>query len=185
MRIATKAEFMALSESGRLGNFIPSWPSVEAALADGCRDEVMIRSRVPDSPHMRPHVPILQAQATIDSLVADHGARREDLYLTWMGNPACVNRLLNAEVWRSPQGLYVHWSRQQTHLREAQALDGRHSTGTEALLVLRSALCPNSQDDLWALLDLYPDAMVELTAYDRPVGVLPHRNTVIWEIRNY
>ena len=37
---------------------------------------------------------------------------------------------------------------------------------------------------LMQLLDTY-DSVVEFSAYDRAVGILPIRNTIIWEVRNY
>ncbi len=46
-------------------------------------------------------------------------------------------------------------------------------------------LDPSSRDDLEALLELYPDATVELTSYDVDVGVLPYRNTIVGEVRHY
>lgn len=57
-------------------------------------------------------------------------------------------------------------------------------TSAETRFLLRTYLSPASLDDLDALLDLYPDATVELTAYgdhDFERG----RNTIFWEVRNY
>lgn len=51
--------------------------------------------------------------------------------------------------------------------------------------ILRNYLCPNSLDDVDALLDLYPEATIEFTSYKCDVGILPNRNTIIWEVRNY
>jgi hypothetical protein len=183
VRVATKAEYLDRAALGLLGNTMPSWPSVEAALADGHREPVMVRCRVPDSPYMRADVPIAEAQSVIDEFVR-RGARPGSLYLTHM--TTAVGRRLNAEVWRSPSGLYLHYSTDQTHLRAA--LDGptaRHVQNATAYAVLRWACCPDSFDDLMELLDLYPDHCVELTAYDREIGSLPGRNTVIWEVRLY
>lgn len=44
---------------------------------------------------------------------------------------------------------------------------------------------PSSQQDLDDLLDLYPDATIEFTCYDIDLGVIPNRNTIFWEVRNY
>jgi hypothetical protein len=44
---------------------------------------------------------------------------------------------------------------------------------------------PSSRDDLDALFDLYPDAAVEFACFPHNLGIFPHRNTVIWEVRNY
>lgn len=55
----------------------------------------------------------------------------------------------------------------------------------ETRRMVRRYLDPSSQNDLDALLELYPDAAIELTAFDCNVGVFPGRNTLFWEVRNY
>lgn len=40
-------------------------------------------------------------------------------------------------------------------------------------------------DDVEILLELYPDATIELAAYPYTLGKIPGRNTVIWEVRDY
>ncbi len=55
--------------------------------------------------------------------------------------------------------------------------------GLQAAAVIRKHLNDNSHDDLRELLDTYPGHVVELTALDRCVGTVPHRNAVIWEVR--
>jgi hypothetical protein len=49
--------------------------------------------------------------------------------------------------------------------------------------LLRTYCSPASLDDLDALLDLYPDAVIELSCYDVDFG--RGRNTIFWEVRNY
>ena len=54
----------------------------------------------------------------------------------------------------------------------------------ETFVLLNSFMDPPSRDDLDALFDLFPDATIEFTCFDCPVGVL-RRNTIFWETRNY
>lgn len=61
----------------------------------------------------------------------------------------------------------------------------RHRDALETKLVLDQIMDPSSRDDLDMLLELYPDATVEFTCFDINVGVIPHRNTIFWEVRNY
>jgi hypothetical protein len=180
--ITTKAQFLALSERGLLGNSMPSWSTVAEARAAGYAGKVMVRYREPNSPHMRPDVPLGEADAVIDGLVAQ-GARRELCYLTHMTEQ--VGRRINAELWRGPGGLYLNYATAQMHLRAALDRHGRHAEGSAALAVLRWACCPNSLDDLDILLDAYPDHAIELTAYDREIGSIPGRNCIVWEVRKY
>lgn len=182
MRVATKRDYLSMAARGILGNQMPSWPDVESAKAAGHRGTVMIRYKAPNSPFMRADVPLDDADRVMAGLVGE-GADRRLMYLTWM-SPS-VGRRINAEVWRGPGGLYLNYSTAQTHVRAALEGSGKHAEGTAARLILEWACCPNSLDDIEALLELYPDAVIELTAFDREIGDIPGRNTVIWEVRNY
>jgi hypothetical protein len=57
--------------------------------------------------------------------------------------------------------------------------------GATVLTVINKYMDPSSRDDLDAIWDLYPDATVEFTCFSRDVGVLPGRNTLFWEVRDY
>lgn len=71
-------------------------------------------------------------------------------------------------------------------MRKAMAVGLFRSYGYAATLVLlRDFMDGTSQDDLFALLDLYPDATIEFSCFSRNVGVFPNRNTLIWEVRCY
>jgi hypothetical protein len=183
-RITTKAEFLALHQAGRLGNIVPSWDTVEDAAGDGYDGPVMIRFKVPNSPFTTPHVPMADVPRVLAELAAK-GAPVGQSYLTHM--TADCNRELNAEVWRGPGGLYLHYATCPGPLRDALLADGKHVEGSAAVAILRAKLDPSSYDDLTDLLDRHPDAVIELTAYEHPIGALADsgRNTIFWEVRNY
>lgn len=61
----------------------------------------------------------------------------------------------------------------------------RHTSYLETRLLLDRYMDPSSRDDVDALLDLYPDAAIEFTAFSVNVGLFPGRNVVFWETRNY
>lgn len=96
------------------------------------------------------------------------------------------------EVWDSPTGLVVEgiewpdtanlWTWRNSM---PDPLKRKHWTGTAARMVLSRHLNENSRDDLWALVGAYPDHVVELSALDRCLGTVPHRNGIVWEVRNY
>lgn len=180
--IATKSEYLELAAGGRLGNQMPSWSSPEEAIASGYSGAVMIRDRTPNSPFMRPDVAMEDVPSTIEHLVS-LGATREKLYLTHM-TPGSRRRI-NGELWRSPSGLYLNYSTSQAHLRKSLDESGRHAERSSAMAILRATCDPDSVDDLMLLLDIYPDAVIEFTSYDSPVGTIPGRRVVIWEVRNY
>lgn len=61
----------------------------------------------------------------------------------------------------------------------------RNVSGSTLLALVQRYMDPSSQDDLWMLLDLYPDATVEFASFACDVGVFPNRNTIFWEVRDY
>lgn len=58
-------------------------------------------------------------------------------------------------------------------------------SASETLVLINTYMDPSSVEDLRALLDLYPDATVEFTCFDRDLGIIPGRNTIFWETRDY
>ncbi len=96
------------------------------------------------------------------------------------------------EVWNSPTGLVVEG------IEHPKTWDGwtwRNSMPdpakrkkwelTASRMVLRRHLNENSLDDLWELIEAYPDHVIELSSLDRCIGTVPHRNGILWEVRLY
>ena len=64
---------------------------------------------------------------------------------------------------------------------------GFHRTTSylETRMLLAKYMDAASRDDLDMLLEQYPDAAIEFACFSVYVGVIPRRNSVIWEVRNY
>lgn len=96
------------------------------------------------------------------------------------------------ELWDSPAGLVVEgiecpdtaggWT-----WRNSMPDPGRRKAwhGTAARMVLGRHLNGNSLDDVRELLERFPGHVIELSALDRCIGTVPHRNHIIWEVRAY
>ena len=69
--------------------------------------------------------------------------------------------------------------------RYAFACLARRAYGIRALEILRHFVPENDLNDIRALIDAYPRHVVEFSVADRCVGKIPHRQAVIWEVRNY
>jgi hypothetical protein len=61
----------------------------------------------------------------------------------------------------------------------------RHYGYLETRVLLQQFMDPASRDDIDALFERYPDAAIEFACFSVNVGVIPGRNTMIWEVRNY
>lgn len=57
--------------------------------------------------------------------------------------------------------------------------------GIRAVYILKHFLNENSYDDLQCLMEQYPESTIEMSCTNKCLGTIPHRNAVIWEVRNY
>lgn len=99
--------------------------------------------------------------------------------------PVFIKPLLNAELMELNYRLELFCSTVAAVMRDSLRQGGRSYQGISAKAVIDHYCDPATADDLRLLLDQHPHAVIEFTVYDRNVGVIPHRNTVIWEVRNY
>lgn len=173
MRIPNKRRFFRLWQQGLLGNRPRTWPDAATLERSGYRGTVTLRSAPGAHGTARHNVPVEEALRT-----APPG--------TSFNEPVPDHLLvLQGEVMRSTRGLELTYSTERgTPMREAMRRSQK-ATGATALVLLRRHLWPSSLEDLYELLDLYPDAVIEFSAFEVHVGDQPHRNTLIWEVRNY
>lgn len=93
--------------------------------------------------------------------------------------------LIQGEVVRGIRGLEFRYSTAKNiGLRHAMA-DARTATGLAAKMLLERHLTPSSLEDLYAVMDRWPDHVVELSAWGVEVGDIPGRNAIVWEVRYY
>lgn len=194
MEIRSKAEFFALWEAGLLGNRTQLWRDpLEAALWGAQRSlntnggllkpEIGFRElrkpgtsgagkwqKVPWS-KVRETAAVWRSEGR--DFICDDGAPDD-------------KRTLCGEICRTYRGLEGSLGVVQCPMREAMAkgLLLPRSPATVMALIYRY-MDPSSQDDLWQLLELYPNAAIELSCFTVNVGVFPRRNTIFWEVRDY
>lgn len=99
-----------------------------------------------------------------------------------------TNVTLWGEVYDGPQGLIVYgieYPAKGLSWRQEMPYRGRHWEGTAARLLLRKHLNANSLDDLWILMDRWPEHVYEFSATESCLGSVPGRNAVVWEVRAY
>lgn len=183
MRIDTKSQFYALWNANKLGNKLRSWKTLAEFHASGYRGVVGLRAVlatgggplliVPNSddlPAAFKHFASLGVP--VSSTVICEGAPDERVRL-------------QGEVMRGPQlSLFANAEGRGLRMRESM-LDAKTYAGLAAQMLLRRHLTPASYDDIQELLDLYPDSVIEFSAYDHNLGWAAGRNTLIWEVRNY
>jgi hypothetical protein len=183
--IDSKDEFLRLYRRGALGNTLRTWASLEEAIGSDHRGTFSVRDVRPNSDLSCYRVPYEDLAAVASRMLArgalgvhfNESAPDDRLvvqgeYMDGVadGTGLLANRYLMFSDEPVPMKRVARW---------------RHAEGSAATAVLRHALDPASYDDLAAIGDLYPGHVVEFSAYDRPVGAIPGRNTIIWEVRAY
>jgi len=186
MRVTSKIEMYRLLSRGAFGNTVPQYFSVDEwkASADRVYPSWGVRSaRVAGHSACRLYTPTEE--------VADYSAKHfgDGVNISPMIDAvAHVTAMLHV-VDIDGRGLVVDGvvdpARHANWRHEMGSPRRRQFEGVAARLVLERYLNANSLDDLRAVLDLFPGAVVELSTVDRCVGTVPLRNAVVWEVRHY
>jgi len=180
MIIRSKRQFFELWEAGVLGNRTNLWHDPEVVLASGA-PEIGFRELGFAGGGAWEKVPIDRFLETYQ--------RWRDAGRRFVMDDGCPDwcRTLQGEIGRTYRGL-EGWldTVGQLPMRPAAAAGHmRPCSGATTLALLHRFMDPVSLDDLWALLDVYPDATIEFSCFAVDVGVFPNRNTLFWETRNY
>jgi hypothetical protein len=189
--ITTKRRFYDLWERGLLGNKPRTWVGIEALRASGYTGLVTARSTGQGGGWTKYGVTVRDGEPfEIEEAVVAGAPVKIRHSAVWPGvtyNESAPDDLLliQGEVARVPGGLYLRFDRTPgLKMREAMKI-AKDATGLTAKLMLQHLLWPASYDEVMDLLDAYPDHVIEFSAYDVACGNLPHRNTLVWEVRRY
>jgi len=171
--------------AGGFGNKLRTWPSLKAFEKDGCPCDAGIRytsTRGGRGP-CEYYIPRLQVAERVRAWIADG---RDPKLMTICEMAPDDRLIINGELQVvAPNDWHFYHSRLKLPMREALQKGGEHMYGLRARLILQYLLTPASWDDLCALIELYPNHVIELSVYDHTLGDLRGRNMIPWEVRNY
>lgn len=186
MKITSKAEMYELLRAGRLGNTIGMWDL-----------DKFDPSIFPESKPM--HVRYASTRVGADNTLFTD-LRADEVLPTIYRNVANGWPIHTARIGEDiPDSTRVfqgefnvsenHYDLTYTFLPEpvrfALSKEQHYAVGLKALLLMQHYVDPASLDDILYLSERYDGAVVEFTTCSIDVGLIPHRNTVIWEVRNY
>ena len=184
--IDNKRDMYALYEAGKFGNRIQTWPSLRHFWVDDAfhpwTKNVVLRYKQPNSGFCVFDLPVSEINQTIERWVAK-GANPELIAISEAIPKEIV--MLNAEVQRSHNYYDLRYSTEPNHMRPALMKSQQHAGGVKALNIIKSHMDTASYELLNDLLDEYPDSVIEFTCFSAYVGVIPGRNCILWEVRNY
>ena len=157
---------------GEFGNMPRSWESVEALRASGYNGLLSVRSKTPAG-RMETNVPVAEALSR---------SWHNVVFQETMPDPELV---IQASIGYDPSGIWIEYCLEPNiNFREAMHRSIQ-AQGLEALFILKRYVDPSSYDDIMDLVQRFPNAVIEIATFRRHVGVWPHRNTVIFEVREY
>lgn len=205
VEITSKRQFYALWEAGVLGNRTFIWHKLEDALASGCPKigfreirksltagagawELAERAQAGE---VHDRWKVAGRQFIMDGSVPnDHSTLQGEVCRTFRGLESflCERAEVAADIrLKNACGAWLKELEPGLPPMRQTMRDGWHQhrgyAATHALL--ERYMDPSSRDDLDMLLELYPEATVEFTCFDIDTGMIPNRNTIFWETRNY
>lgn len=181
--ISNKSVFIEYQQRYAFGNRLQEWDSIEAYKKSGYKGKVVARYRQPGSPFMRYDIPYNQFDEYIRQCETN-GAKRE---LFWVNDSELDEKdlLLQGEYFDGPDGPQLYCSRDLSKMRIALVKSGYHLYGLNARRAINEVFNASSLADFRALIEKFPDHVIEFGAYNKNVGMIPGRNVIIWEVRNY
>lgn len=191
MQIRSKREFYKLWEAGCLGNRTQIFHSIDAALrAVPSGDGIGFRQigQPNGAAGAWEKASSVTTALEIDARWRAAGRR----YIMDDGFPN-HRTTMQGEICRTVEGLYGFIAVAEfcgrvglppMRISMANGMHG-HFYRAQVRALMQIYMDPASQDDVDALLELYPNATIEFASADVCVGNIPGRNTIIWEVRNY
>jgi hypothetical protein len=182
-QIRTKSQMYGLLLSGAFGNTIRAWTY----------DEWLRESNKPSHAGFRYcshklHGPCLtglyigQLEIALESYEKAGWPKRDAIIGEELPNH---RRIFQGEVCISERGYDLTYTTQALPMRPAMAQEQLYADGISALVLMRRFIDPQSLSEIVDLSAEHDNAVVEFTTCSIDVGMIPHRNTVIWEVRNY
>lgn len=181
--IRTKKEFYELYDLGFFGNKAKTWTKFEDFEKDGKHKKVNIRVKTPGIGSRSLYSLELQDIVPAITKLKEEGYPEHQIVFN-----QCMpdeKLLIQGEVMRTSQGYSLYYTLAKKPMNLGFEEDRNHAQGLSVLMILKHLLSPPSFADLESLFELFPDSIVEFSCYSVPVGNIPGRNTVIWEVRNY
>jgi hypothetical protein len=177
----TKSEFYERYLKGEFGNRPRTWASWAELREAPYAGRVTIRD-------LRPGGPCYYGVDVVD-LRAGKYPKGCDTLADKRFNESMPDEFLTIQgnVWLDAFGLKLEYSCEPNVGHRAAVNQPLVKTAERlgALSLLKTYMDWNSYDDLQELLENYPEAVIEFSAYSKFVGVLPGRSAVFWEVRLY
>lgn len=182
-KVSNKKEYYFLYGNGFFGNKPLTWNSLEEIKESGWNQGICIRSKQG----------VLRSKTVFDLTMEQaidyvEQLRQEGIpkdKLTFNQSMPNEHLIIQGEIMRSLENYSLTYTTIKKPMNRALEEETLYSDGLKAIELLKTNLFPSSYEDLQELFGLFPDSVIEFSAYDIPVGNRRNRNTILWEVRNY
>ncbi len=193
-KIKSKSEFYKLYNNYLLGNRPLAWDNLKDAIKSNHKGTATIRdargTKRGDINALLPMflVPIDKLKETVKQLEEKGISQNSMKFNQSMPDEHLT---IQGELLKNHEGinlLYTHIPKPMNIALKEQTF---HAHGLKAELILKHFLWPSSYEEIISLLDFFShedsssSSVIEFSSYSIPVGHLPGRNTVIWEVRDF
>lgn len=183
--VLSKADFVRRYEAGEFGNRSPTWNTLKEFLKTEThwkapKTLVHIRNRIAGGRTWY-NVSAGSVWYEVKRIVNRKEEREENLYFSLMAPTELTT--FQGEIQQSTNYLDLYYSHVKKPMRQSLIEGGRQVSGVTAVSLLKQFMDPTSYDWVEILLHRYPGHVIEFSCYSRYWGILPGRNTIIWEVR--
>jgi len=188
--VLSKLQNYHLWQGGEFGNKLRAWRTVEEWRSSGFAGMVVLRTVKGGNGlcryNLRPAEVgqvvqewLAAGAVTPDQIMVNEAAPDHDVIL--QGYYLNDIYMVDGEVgWG-----YFDYSRMRAQMRDALASAPEVAQRLRSDLLLRLAMTPPSYEDWEKLIGRYPGHVLEVSIYDRCLGDIPGRNSLVWEVRRY
>lgn len=183
--ISSKTTAIHLFKNGMFGNKVKTYWNLEALCKDPNPPRYLgIRYMgVTGANRCQYDIPLKDVKGTWNSWIKD-GFEESRMFLNDSDNYD-KSLLIQGEVSESERGIELRYSTIKKKMRDALAEKEEYTYGIKAKFLLKNFLDPTSYDTIFELLNKYQSHVIEFSCWDKSIGDIPSRNTIIWEVRNY
>jgi hypothetical protein len=178
--VRTKRDFVLRYAENEFGNRAPTWNTLDEYLAANYNGGLIhLRNRIAGGKtwsNVAPNDVDLYWREALNS-----GLTPKDLYIS--GMCPTEKTVIQGEILQTTEGLNLYYTTVAKPMREALAQEAHNVVGLRALGTIKHYMDPGSYDWIQVLLERYPLHVIEFTTLSVNWGTIPHRNTLIWEVR--
>jgi len=180
--VLNKKDYYARYIDGEFGNRLLVWRTCEEYVNSGFAKPIGIRNVKADSPFCRYDIPQRMVMPVVQEFMAK-GCPLGDMTFNEAAPDSAL--IIQGEIVMYKGTLELIYSKVKRQMRIALKEKSEYASGNHAHQILKTVCDVNSYEWMMWQLEAYEDHVVEFSTYNKFLGSISRRNTLIWEVRKY